>query len=121
MSKVYHDKGFPMTMLKKSERRFPDDFVEVAEVASEQLGEVYALTNHIDQDWTLNEGVTKKAEGPVRSTSMGDLVAQADGTVSLCCAVGWEVVGNSNNGPFVFPSGGLTFSLRPPQGDTENE
>lgn len=120
MSKVYHDKGFPATMLKASERRFPDDFVEVAEVASEELGEVYALTNHIDQDWTLNEGV--KANGPCRSTSMGDVVVLSDGTVHLCCAVGWQAVGKINGEPLplVFTNGGLTFSLLPEQGD-DNE
>jgi hypothetical protein len=116
MSKVYHDKGFPKTMVKASERRFPDDFVEVAEVASEELGEIYALTNHIDQDWTLNEEVSKATEGPVRSTSMGDVVVLADGSVHLCEAVGWREVGNIKDAPLTFTSGGLKFSFLPAGG-----
>jgi len=55
MIRVYHDTMFPTTLIKTTERRFPDDFVEVAQVDTNQLGEVYALTNHIDQDWALNE------------------------------------------------------------------
>jgi len=115
MSKVYHDKDFPHTLLKESERRFPDDFVEVAEVASDELSEIYALTNHIDQDWTLNEGVRKTSEGPVRSTSMGDVVVLSDGTVHLCCTVGWKAVGKADDAPLAFASGGLKFSLSPSQ------
>lgn len=77
---------------------------------------VAGLMNHIDQDWTLNEGVRKSSEGPVRSTSTGDVVVLSDGSVNLCCAVGWKAVGSVNDAPLVFTSGGLKFSLLPAGG-----
>lgn len=66
------------------------NFTLVAEVKADNIEEVFALTNHIDSDWTENEGVTK-APGATRfrSTSVGDVVV-ADGERYLCANIGWE-------------------------------
>lgn len=39
------------------------------------FADLFALTNHIDRDWTENREVVWHAEGPVRSTSVGDVFA----------------------------------------------
>ena len=71
--------------------QFPEDFQLVAEVATEDLEEVYHLTNHIDTDWTTNAGVTPKQER-VRSTSVGDVVVLQNGSRHLCASCGWEAI-----------------------------
>ena len=56
---------------------FPDDFRHVADVAAREMGMVFELTNHIDHNWTENDGVTlARGIDPrrTRSTSVGDIV-----------------------------------------------
>lgn len=118
MSKVYHDKRFPA--IGRDTRSFPEDFVEVAELATEDLGEIFQLTNHIDQDWSLNEGVRKIVDGPVRSTSVGDVVALSSGAVLLCRTLGWKEVGKVNGGPLPLTFTTGMFEDLPPHGE-QNE
>ena len=105
MSKVYHDKRLPAIEAQK--RSYPDDFVEVAECATEDLGEIFELTNHIDQEWWLNPGVIKTIDVPVRSTSVGDIVVLSNGAAFVCRSMGWSMIGKVNDGPLplVFQSG----------------
>ena len=46
----------------------------VAEVEAAGLAEVFRLTNHIDYAWTENAGARLCSNGPVRSTSVGDVI-----------------------------------------------
>lgn len=63
---------------------------EVALVDVSDINEVYPLTNYIDEPWTQNEGVLAHAE-KVRSTSVGDIVMEADsGLLHSCACIGWE-------------------------------
>lgn len=109
MSKVFHDKNFliddaNMKQLR-SGRKFPDDFVLVAECDSEELDEIFQLTNSIDRVWWLNEGV-KKTVSAARSTSVGDVVVLSDGTAFVCRGFGWDLIGNMNESDsFDFKSG----------------
>jgi hypothetical protein len=76
MFKVWHAKperaSFGMTALT-----FPDDYRHVADVEAPNMGEVFRLTNHIDESWTENEGVSVPGRvdpRTVRSTSVGDVI-----------------------------------------------
>lgn len=53
---------------------FPQGFTRVAEVSTDTVEDVFELTNHIDSDWTKNDGVTPARLGSIRSTSVGDVV-----------------------------------------------
>lgn len=103
MTRVYHDKRFPA--VEAQERKFPDDFLLVAECDTDNLGEVFFLTNHVNNAWWENEGVKKVVEGQVRSTSCGDVAVLTDGTVMACAAVGWKNIGNIANAPLTFKTG----------------
>lgn len=105
MSKVYHDKQFPA--IQTQERKFPDDFVEVAECATEDLCEIFQLTNHIDKAWWLNEGVLKTVDAQIRSTSVGDVVVLSEGTAYVCRTLGWTAIGKVSDSPLplVFTTG----------------
>lgn len=85
--KVYHHKtptfGFGPTP------EFNDDTFElVAEVVCEHHAETFGLTNHIDHDWTENPEVTA-LKRQVRSTSVGDVVVDADGKRFRVEGSGW--------------------------------
>jgi hypothetical protein len=49
------------------------DYEKVAEVECEEIGDVFRITNHIDEDWTTNPEVIWSLKD-VRSTSVGDVV-----------------------------------------------
>lgn len=53
-----------------------DDMPCVAHVETEELGDVFRLTNHIDHDWTENPEVNLMTDEPVRSTSCGDIIGE---------------------------------------------
>lgn len=48
------------------------ELVKVADVEARSLNQVFELTNHIESDWTENEGVSA-VPGRHRSTSVGDV------------------------------------------------
>lgn len=72
---------------------FPDGFTKVATVAAAGLDDAFRLTNHIDIDWTQGLSVDMVRPGPVRSTSIGDvLVNEMNGESSMVKALGWEKI-----------------------------
>lgn len=58
---------------------FPHGFTCVAYVETNHVGAVFALTNHIDSDWTTNPEVTLVVKGGLRSTSVGDVIVADNG------------------------------------------
>lgn len=101
MAQVYHDKMF--NPVESRERIFPDDFLLVAEVDSNNVEDIYVLTNHIDQAWWNNLGVKKIVES--RSTSIGDVVVLESGDIYVCRTLGWVNIGNIQNQPLSFMTG----------------
>ena len=89
-SKVYHRNPIQSTYLFPAQSPDKPTFTLVAEVDSENLEEIFELTNHIDHSWTQNKKVTVVAKNPVRSTSVGDLVF-VNGKYFVCEATGWSV------------------------------
>jgi hypothetical protein len=71
------------------------DYTLVAEVEAKHIDEVFQLTNHIDSDWTKNEGV-ELAEGVsaarARSTSVGDVIVgpRAEGWSAMVAGIGFK-------------------------------
>jgi hypothetical protein len=53
-------------------------YTHVADVVA-PLGQVFALTNHIDHPWTDNPEVVWHTAAPVRSTSVGDVIVSLQG------------------------------------------
>jgi hypothetical protein len=66
------------------------NFVKVAEVESPTLAQVFRITNHIHDDWQKNSEVVWFKDWQVRSTSVGDVVTDADGKKFRCEMVGWK-------------------------------
>lgn len=56
-----------------------NNFEHVATVECEDLEQVFALTNHIEQNWTTNKEVIWFKSKRVRSTSVGDVVIDSTG------------------------------------------
>lgn len=69
---------------------FPEEYDHVATVEAEHLGDTFRITNHIDHDWTTNPEVRWTWDGNCRSTSVGDVVVDADGKRFYCDNVGWK-------------------------------
>jgi hypothetical protein len=87
--KVYHDKN--PTFGFGDPKEFNDENFELVaevEVPAENYGDVFRLTNTIDAPWWENSEVTclKKA----RSTSVGDVIVDADGLRRRCEMAGWS-------------------------------
>lgn len=55
------------------------EYTLVAEVDTNDMDDVFRLTNHISHSWTENEEVTAVIER-VRSTSVGDILVNDNGT-----------------------------------------
>lgn len=70
--------------------KFPEAYDKVAIVEAESMKDTFRITNHIDEPWTDNPEVVKMYKERVRSTSVGDVVEDADGDFYLCANVGWE-------------------------------
>ena len=93
--------------------RFPSEFVAVARVECEELGETFQLTNSIDDYWWRNAGVEKlgTAEG-YRSTSVGDVVVDdATGEAFAVRGCGFSSLGKADEIGDAAPMG-VPFSLR---------
>jgi hypothetical protein len=101
MAKIYHDKVFNPINIR--ERVFPNDFLLVAETETEALEEAFRLTNHIDEEWWLNEGVTLFEKS--RSTSGGDVIVRKNGDAFAVRTIGWSFIGNIKDQPISFESG----------------
>lgn len=75
-------------------RTFPEGFTLVAEVETPHVGNVFALTNHIDAAWHENEGV-KAFKIPCRSTSVGDVyVLRGDTGLPTPASRGFKKIGD---------------------------
>jgi hypothetical protein len=92
-SQIFHDKE-PTFGLGEGSKIWPDDFNLVAAVASDDLDEIFGLTNHVNGDWTKNKGV-KALVKTARSTSVGDIVV-VDDAVYICLFVGWMDLGKAD-------------------------
>lgn len=92
---IFHHKN-PIFFLPESQNgAYPvmeSEFNKIAIVEAADLSELFTKTNHIDHDWTTNEGVNLFPDiTQVRSTSVGDLVLNMDTMELLICApIGWE-------------------------------
>lgn len=93
MTVVYHDKK-PSFGMSEEPRTWPDDYDVAAEVDSDDLDDVYELTNTITQPWWENDGV--KNAKPARSTSVGDIVVTSQDVVFLVLPVGWKEIGKAD-------------------------
>ena len=92
MSKLYHFVD-PMGFIEAPP--FPDGYKLVAEVESDDLEEIWCLTNNRDRHyWGDNEKVT--ALPRQRSTCINDVVEKSDGTFWICATCGWEELPEGN-------------------------
>ena len=92
--KVYHSKDWSLNTLLHFDTDgyvpHADDYELVAEVHAQDLEQVFYFTNYVDKEQFdhLNVNCVKES----RSTSVGDLVEDADGKLHLCAGVGWVEV-----------------------------
>ncbi len=74
---------------------WPEDYIEVAKVETDDRGVAWRLTNHIESAWTENEGVTPSAEGVLhgqhRSSMVGDIF-DVDGTLYVVAWSGFDLL-----------------------------
>ncbi len=74
-------------------------YTHVADVEA-PLGQVFALTNHIDHSWTDNPEVVWHTAAPVRSTSVGDvIVLQESGRAWLVMPFGLQELAADHDPP----------------------
>ena len=66
---------------------------KVAEVEGDNMGNAFRLTNHIESDWTKNEGVSAMGNGQWRSTSVGD-VMRVEGVLHAVSNIGFQKLGD---------------------------
>jgi hypothetical protein len=90
--KIYHaDAPTFMDNGRSTLTDFPRGFTHVATVEAANLSEVFEKTNHIDSDWSLNEGVQlARGVNHVRSTSVGDVVVTEVEHRFSCEMIGWK-------------------------------
>lgn len=73
---------------------FPAGFAHVADVRAHAPEEVWAKTQNIDSDWLLGPDVTPRVvQKGCRSTSVGDIVVDADGRLWSVERVGHALLG----------------------------
>ncbi len=73
------------------EPEFPTEYQLVAHVHAGDLEQVFALTNHGDQDWAKNDGVQSVADD-ARSTSVGDVIVDPEGRPHRVEPMGFEEI-----------------------------
>ena len=68
------------------------EYEEVAEVDTHDKETAFRLTNHIEHNWTFNEGVRIDLEktDQLRSTSVGDLMIDDNGDRWIVAPVGFK-------------------------------
>lgn len=77
---------------------FTDDYKRVAslevdaETVEEALNKAYRLTNHIDQDWKLNNEVISYVSERNRSTSVGDVFMIGAGALYVVAPFGFNKI-----------------------------
>jgi hypothetical protein len=72
--------------------KFPEEFTAVAVIDSPNLGETFKITNHIDHNWEENTEVIDLLAKGNRSTSVGDVMVENDGTKHRCENCGWKKI-----------------------------
>ena len=111
MIHVYHatpynpDGGRPTKRGEPVEvKDFPDAFMLVATVDTDDLEVAWERTNTIDRAWVVNDGVqvfnAKNPHGGHRSTSMGD-VCVLNGEAFVAVSVGFQSIGDFDTGTAV--------------------
>ena len=86
---------------------FPDDYQLVATVECDQMGRVFDLTNHIDHAWPENPEVIVAPDvnpAHLRSTSVGDVIAGADGTFVIA-PIGFQPLPMQSGATVTVPAG----------------
>jgi hypothetical protein len=80
-SRTNRDRHVELTWMPKLadiKKAFADGMYDkVAVVSTIDLDRAFELTNHIDHDWTENDGVAAEPGG-MRSTSVGDILVSTD-------------------------------------------
>ena len=88
--KVYHHKtptfGFGETP-EFNESNF--ELIAEVECPAGEYGDVFRITNHIDEAWWKNPEV-KSFKDRSRSTSVGDVIVSDDGIRRRCEMTGWS-------------------------------
>ncbi len=74
------------------EPKFPEGYELVALITSESLNDTFRITNHIDKAWTSNPEVIDIYKNQPRSTSVGDVVVDANGNANRCESMGWKTI-----------------------------
>jgi hypothetical protein len=72
--------------------KFPEEYENVALIGADSIDDVFRITNHIDSDWRMNPEVFESFKDRVRSTSVGDVVVDEEGTSFYCAPVGWTKI-----------------------------
>lgn len=73
---------------------FPNlTFEHVATLNCLDMDEVFSRTNSVNDAWYADPTAGAVRQG-IRSTSVGDLVQDEEGTFYICAAVGWKPVDN---------------------------
>lgn len=90
MINVYHNSHFTDYSFKEVDE-LPGDLLSlVATIHSDDLDIAFRDTNHINQDWTRNTGVTPLVTNP-RSTSVGD-VMEKQGVFHMVLSCGFKEI-----------------------------
>lgn len=92
----YHRNAYFGFMIKKAQaeaiwKKEPTEalcYKKAADVRTDDLEEAFALTNHVDTDWTEGARVTAVGQG-CRSTSTGDVMKMSDGSLHLVSSFGF--------------------------------
>ena len=88
--KVYHAINPTFSGILGNKITFNDkNFEHVATVECEDLEDVFALTNHIEHNWTTNKEVIWKKSERVRSTSVGDVIIDSTGKKFAVAVTGY--------------------------------
>lgn len=86
MAKVFH--AINPTFGFEKQPQWPEEYRLVAETETDDLQQVFALTNSIEYDWWLNS--VKSLVGSCRSSSVGDVVVTSEGKIWRCDMMGWS-------------------------------
>jgi hypothetical protein len=99
---LYHANDLLAMIAPQAEHWYTDrsrHYTHVADVEA-PLGQVFALTNHIDHSWTENPEVVWHTATPVRSTSVGDvIVSQESGRAWLVMPFGLQELAAEHDAP----------------------
>lgn len=90
MLQVWHAQERGVRFFEHDGSTFPADFIHVATVRTENLGEAFQLTNHIDAPWFDNADAFRFAQKGARSTSVGDVLVNEAGERWLVAGVGFK-------------------------------